>query len=29
VGQSLRDALVRHRRAAFDVNAAVGLRILP
>lgn len=29
VGQSLRDALVRHRRAAFDLNTAVGLRLLP
>lgn len=29
VVQSLRDALLRHRRAMLDLNTAVGLRILP
>jgi len=29
VAQSHRDALVRHRRAIFDLNTAVGLRLLP
>jgi cobalt-zinc-cadmium efflux system outer membrane protein len=29
VGQSHRDALVRHRRAMLELNTAVGLRILP
>ena len=29
VTQSLRDALLRHRRAMLDLNTAVGLRLLP
>ena len=29
VSQSLRDAVVRHRRAMLELNTAVGLRILP
>lgn len=29
VFQSLRDALLRHRRAMLDLNTAVGLRLLP
>jgi cobalt-zinc-cadmium efflux system outer membrane protein len=29
VVQSVRDALLRHRRAMLDLNTAVGLRILP
>jgi cobalt-zinc-cadmium efflux system outer membrane protein len=29
VNQSLRDAMVRHRRSMLDLNTAVGLRLLP
>jgi cobalt-zinc-cadmium efflux system outer membrane protein len=29
VGQSHRDAILRHRRAMLDLNTAVGLRLLP
>ena len=29
VAQSHREAIVRHRRSMLDLNAAVGLRLLP
>ncbi|MFM8634202.1 MAG: hypothetical protein ACKOEX_05260 [Planctomycetia bacterium] len=29
LGQSHREAAVRHRRSMLDLNAAIGLRLLP